>query len=105
MKTHNTVGLTAKKALLEGPYRPAVDTLLASYPEGISGEDLLAKVGFSSAKGLGGYMTGFRKQCRIAGIPEDPVITERKKNGGGTWRNYFRLSERAAEILKKWLEG
>jgi len=96
---------TAKQALLDGQYRTAISTLVAHHPDGMFGDELLGKVGFEdNTKGFGGFMTGLRNQLGKAGLPENAVIRERRKNGEG-WKNHFRLDDRAAEILKKWLEG
>jgi hypothetical protein len=96
---------TARKAILDGLYRTALTTLVENHPDGVFGDVLLAQIGLEDAKGLGGFMTGLRKQCRTAGLPEPAIIRERRKNGGGAWKNNFRLDDKAVETLRKWLEG
>ena len=95
----------ARKVLAEGPYRSAIETLLARHPDGLFADELLAKVGFQdNPKGFGGFMTGLRKQCKLAGLSDPTVIRERRKNEGGAWKNHFRLDDKAADMLRKWME-
>jgi len=71
----------------------------------IFADELLAKCGFQdNPKGFGGFMTGLRKRMKDAGVPGEPIKRDRKKNHSG-WKNYFTIDDKAAEVLRGWLEG
>ena len=103
----NDSAAAIRKSLLEeeGQYRTVIATLVANHPTGIFADELLAKCGFQdNPKGFGGFMTGLRKRMKDAGVPGEPIKRDRKKNHSG-WKNYFTIDDKAAEVLRGWLEG
>ena len=83
-----------------GAYAKAVQALLA-HPEGITGADLSAAVGFEKITRLPGFMTAVRRELKRCGLPADQVIQKRRVYEDGSWVSRFSPSPKYVDDLRR----
>ena len=90
----------AEHGRLSEQYAKAVQALL-SHPEGISGAQLSAAVGFEKITRLPGFMTAVRRELKKRGLPSDQVIVKKRSYEDGSWVSRFSVNQKYIDELRR----